>query len=77
MSILLSSACVETLHTSRVCCVIGISSLSDSVNIFLRMIHKKESSPVAVLLLTLLLSSFIKPSILFPTSSSVKLVAWL
>ena len=38
--------------------------------------HKKETSPAAVLLLTSFFFSFIKPSILFSTSSFVKLVAW-
>ena len=75
-SILLSSVCVEALHFSGVCCVIRVGSVSLSVNVsFTNDVTKKESSPAAVLLLTSL-SSFIKPSIVFSISSSVKLFAW-
>ena len=50
---LLSYVCVETLHTSGVCCVIGIGSVPDSVNVsFTNDVTKKESNPAAVLLLT-------------------------
>ena len=52
-SILLSSVCVETLHTSGVCCVIGIGSVSVSANVpFTNDVTTTESNPAAVLLLT-------------------------